>query len=84
MNIKEILADAVKKNASDVFIISGAALAYKISGRVATVSNDILMPDDTRSAVLEIFRLAAEKLQRVFVDFRKKAAGFYTCRRYFA
>lgn len=74
MNIKEILADAVKKNASDVFIISGAALAYKISGRVATVSNDILMPDDTRSAVLEIFRLAG--MENISLDDYRREMDF--------
>lgn len=58
MNIKEILIDAVKKNASDIFMISGAALAYKIHGRVVSAGGDILMPDDTRQAVFEIFSLA--------------------------
>ena len=58
MDIKEILVDAVKKEASDIFMISGAALAYKINGRVVSTGGDILMPDDTRLAVFEIFSLA--------------------------
>ncbi len=58
MDIKEILVDAVKKEASDIFMISGAALAYKINGRVVSAGGDILMPDDTRLAVFEIFSLA--------------------------
>ncbi len=58
MNVKEILIDAVKKEASDIFMISGAALAYKIHGRVMSAGGDVLMPDDTRCAVMEIFSLA--------------------------
>ena len=58
MNIQEILVDAVKKGASDIFMISGAALAYKINGRVVSAGGDVLMPDDTRQAVFEIFMLA--------------------------
>ncbi len=58
MDMKEILVDAVKKGASDIFMISGAALAYKIHGRVVSTGGDILMPDDTRLAVFEIFTLA--------------------------
>jgi len=58
MNVKEILVDAVKQGASDIFMISGAALAYKIHGRVVSAGDDILMPDDTRLAVFEIFNLA--------------------------
>ncbi|MBQ3162470.1 MAG: PilT/PilU family type 4a pilus ATPase [Oscillospiraceae bacterium] len=58
MNIQEILVDAVKKEASDIFMISGAALAYKIHGRVVSAGGDVLMPDDTRQAVFEIFLLA--------------------------
>ena len=58
MNMKEIMIDAVNKGASDIFMISGAALAYKIHGRVVSAGGDILMPDDTRLAVFEIFSLA--------------------------
>ena len=58
MNMKEIMIDAVKRGASDIFMISGAALAYKIHGRVVSTGGEILMPDDTRLAVFEIFSLA--------------------------
>lgn len=58
MNMKEIMIDAVKRGASDIFMISGASLAYKIHGKVVSTGGDILMPDDTRLAVFEIFSLA--------------------------
>lgn len=58
MDMKDILIDAVEKGASDIFMITGASLAYKIHGRVVSIGGDILMPDDTRLAVFEIFSLA--------------------------
>lgn len=58
MDIKQILVDAVKKEASDIFIISGASLAYKIDNRVVPQDSPPLMPADTKAAVYEIFSLA--------------------------
>ncbi|MCM1328959.1 MAG: PilT/PilU family type 4a pilus ATPase [Ruminococcus sp.] len=58
MDIKQILVDAVKKDASDIFIISGASLAYKIDNRVVPADGAPLMPADTKAAVYEIFSLA--------------------------
>lgn len=58
MDIRQILTDAVKCGASDVFIVSGAALAYKIAGRVVPQNDGFLRPDDTKEAVMDIFALA--------------------------
>ena len=58
MNVENILKEAVKKGASDIFIVSGAALAFKIGGKVLSQGGEIIMPDDTREAVNQIFTLA--------------------------
>lgn len=58
MEVKQILVDAVKKDASDIFIISGARLAYKIDNRVVPQEGAPFMPADTKAAVYEIFDLA--------------------------
>ncbi|MDE6596422.1 MAG: Flp pilus assembly complex ATPase component TadA, partial [Oscillospiraceae bacterium] len=58
MEVKQILVDAVKKEASDIFIISGACLAYKIDNRVVPQEGATFMPSDTKAAVYEIFDLA--------------------------
>lgn len=58
MEIKQILEDAVSRGASDIFMISGAALAYKIDGKVVSAGGDVLKPEDTRQAVFKIFMLA--------------------------
>lgn len=58
MEVKQILVDAVKKGASDIFIITGARLAYKIDNKVAPQDGQPLMPTDTKAAVYDIFGLA--------------------------
>lgn len=58
MDIKQTLIDAVNKGASDIFIISGASLAFKIDNRVTAQGGSPLMPSDTKAAVFEIFKLA--------------------------
>ena len=58
MDIKQILTEAVRKGASDVFLISGAALSYKVAGRVIPQNDGFLKPDDTKAAVMEIFGVA--------------------------
>ena len=58
MNITEILTYAVEKGASDIFIISGASLAYKISNNIEKDNESFLMPNDTKSLVNQIFELA--------------------------
>lgn len=58
MDIEKVLTEAVGKNASDIFLVSGAALAFKIDGKIVSAGGDILMPEDTKDAVMQIFRLA--------------------------
>lgn len=80
MNIKQILVDAVKNGASDVFMVTGAALAYKIDGRVIPAGDVILKPDDTKAAVFEIFTLAGLDINspddlKMEMDFSFSIAG---------
>lgn len=80
MDIKQILVDAVKKEASDVFLVSGAALAYKIDSRVITQDSVPLMPGDTKDAVFGIFGLAGIDIKspddlRNEMDFSFSIAG---------
>jgi len=58
MNIIEILKEAAAMNASDIFIITGAVLSYKVSGRLVQKGGDILKPDMTRDLVLQIYDVA--------------------------
>ena len=59
MTIREILVDAVSKKASDIFIISGAKLGYRVSGKITQEGDTIIMPADAKKFIDEIFEIAA-------------------------
>lgn len=58
MDIVQILTDAVNSGASDIFIVSGAALSFKIDGVMRRMNDTVLMPDDTKNLVFQIFDLS--------------------------
>lgn len=68
MNITDVLKDASEKNASDIFIIAGRPLGFKINSRIVNYSDQMLMPKQTKELIFEIYGLAGgretEKLLR--------------------
>lgn len=58
LTIKQILLEAVKRKASDIFLISGAKLGFRISGQIETSGNIFFTPDDLEGYVREILALA--------------------------
>lgn len=62
MQINEILAEAVKRKASDVLIIAGLPVAYKVDGMVERVG-DRLMPADTYALCEDIYRAAGREMK---------------------
>ncbi|MCL2158065.1 MAG: PilT/PilU family type 4a pilus ATPase [Oscillospiraceae bacterium] len=58
MDIIGILKDAIAKNASDVFVVSGLPLSMKIKGEIIPVTGEKLMPDDTKAVISEIYSKA--------------------------
>ncbi|MDR0885351.1 MAG: PilT/PilU family type 4a pilus ATPase [Clostridiales Family XIII bacterium] len=60
-NPEEILKIAAVKNASDVFIISGQPLSYKIDGQIVKHDDEKLMPDDTEAIINKIYELSSDR-----------------------
>lgn len=58
MNIHEILEQITTEHASDIFIVAGRPLTYKVNGKMKTFNDERLMPDTCREFVTEIYRLA--------------------------
>lgn len=48
MDILGILKDAAEKKASDIFIVAGIPVSYKINGNIVRTDGEKLMPDDTK------------------------------------
>ncbi len=61
MQVLKILADAMQAGASDILIVSGGPLCYKINGRVERVAEDRLSPDDTEELIRQIYALDRQR-----------------------
>jgi twitching motility protein PilT len=55
MNIQELLHHALDLNASDVFIIAGLPVSYRINGNVEITETDKLTPADTEAFITQIY-----------------------------
>lgn len=56
MQLNEILRTAVENNASDIFIVSGVGLSYKSNGKLIKINDELLLPEETKGLVYEIFK----------------------------
>lgn len=61
MDVVQMLKTAVDKNASDIFIIAGLPVTYKISENVVHEESDRLMPSNTEEVVKAIYELAGNR-----------------------
>ena len=58
MIISDLFQQAVGKESSDIFIIAGLPLSFKIKGQIEKQSEQILTPIDTKDLVTQIYELA--------------------------
>ena len=68
MNILEILQTIVKENASDIFIVAGRPLTYKVNGNMKNYSEDRMLPDHCREFITELYKLAGNRDISSFAD----------------
>lgn len=67
MDVKKILDQATEHGASDIFVIAGRPLSYKIKGIIEELDDCKLFPNETHEFVTELYRLA----ERDITDFEK-------------
>lgn len=65
MTIQDVLKEAVLKDASDIFVIAGLPLTYKVSGKQVRMDTPRLMPEDTARMVAEIYSMCGRNIERV-------------------
>ena len=58
MELEATLRNMIDRKASDIFVVAGLPLSYKVGGKQIRCDMDRLMPADTESFVREIYRLA--------------------------
>ena len=57
MDINYVLRRAIDSGASDIFIVAGTNLCFKINGNIIRQDDNILKPDDTKSLIEQIYQL---------------------------
>ena len=62
MDIQQIFSQAIHDEASDIFIVAGIPLSFKIHGEIRPVG-DLLKPVDTESLLREIYQHASRDMQ---------------------
>ena len=61
MSLNEILREAVQREASDVLLIAGLPVSYKVNGHICR-EGERLFPEHTRVLVEELYSLAARPI----------------------
>jgi twitching motility protein PilT len=59
ISIEEALKSATSSGASDIYLISGRPLSYKVNGVITVMSEERLLPDDTRKLIGQIYGMAS-------------------------
>lgn len=62
MDVRKILEEATKREASDIFIIAGQPLTYKSKGAMNTLDDQRMEPKDTFQFVSAIYTLAERNI----------------------
>ena len=58
MDVHNVLEEVTKQGASDIFIIAGRSLTFKVKGNMSSLEDNIMLPKDTYEFVVGIYALA--------------------------
>ena len=61
MDLDNLLRTAAERQASDIYMISGRPLSYKINGLIVECSEEKLLPDDTAAFLEEIYMISSQR-----------------------
>ena len=65
MSIVDTLAAITGEGASDIFIVAGRELTYKLNGRMYTQGESKLMPSDTEQMISSIYELGHREMNKL-------------------
>lgn len=60
-NTQEILEQISMEKASDIFIVAGRPLSYRLNDQIITYSDERLVPEDTEQMIRDIYKLAYDR-----------------------
>lgn len=58
----DYLSKSVTDGASDIFIVAGGQISYKLEGQIKPISEGRIFPDETRKLINEIYTLAKRSM----------------------
>jgi len=62
-SILPYLERATREGASDIFIVAGGKVSYKINGKIQAMDDVRILPDDTRTLIAEIYGMAGRSME---------------------
>lgn len=68
MHVKDILKKAVFENASDIFIVAGLPISYRIEGTITQADDAKLIPCDTQRLLTQIYELNGNRSMSKLLD----------------
>ncbi len=85
MEIRSILNSAIEKKASDIFLVAGCAVAFKINNNVREQEGEPLIPDTTRELIGQVYKIAGRAMNKIEAtgdddfSFSIKETGRFRC-----
>lgn len=67
MELQSLMQQAVEAGASDIFIMAGMPLAYKINGKLTRLNEEKIMPPQSEALVQQIYALGGRDMERVLL-----------------
>ena len=68
MNIVEMLSEAVRQKAADIFLIPGMPFSYKISSRIESIGENKIFPEEMDKIIAQIYEIAGNRsMERVLL-----------------
>ena len=65
MEAEQILRQAAQASASDIFIVAGLPVSYKVNNQIQRQTDQRLMPEDTEVIVRELYRFAKRSPEKM-------------------
>ncbi len=65
MDVLQFLREATENGASDLFIVAGRPLGYKLGGKLVTPEGERATPDTTRAFISAVYGLAGRDIARL-------------------
>ena len=68
MDIKQFLAEATRQGASDIFVIAGRPVSYRMHGKIVPLDNNKLTPADSFEFISSLYDLAERDINEFATD----------------